>query len=412
MNTRIRVAAFATLLLCLLVPATATPVIDAEAARKLDDLINAQIAKRITPSCCIVIGTRSKVLYAKAYGRYTYDPASPAVTLDTMYDMASCSKAVGTALALALLLQDGKLKLDDPVSKYLPSWDRDDKRTITLRNLVTHTSGLPAYTSASRAEAIRKDSETHADALINHIAGLPLKYKTDEGHLYACLNFLALARVNEEVAEVNQETLLRKRVWGQLGMTSTGYYLSDTQKKLCVPTQTPFQGDVHDPLANYYRDGYHCPGNAGLFSTANDLAKFCKLILSNGRYGRRMPFRQRRVLSPVIVDMLFTNQVAAPGKYTWGLGWGIGNSRPYPASFKAGLKTASISHSGYTGTAIELDRYAGTFTIILTNRVYPDDSTSIGPLRSGVRRVVIEADSAYKSAPDSKPAPAPTAENP
>lgn len=405
MNPRILLPTLIALSLYILSSTTAAPVIDAEAARKLDDLVNSQIAKHITPSCCIVIGTGNQVLYSKAYGHYTYDPTSPAVTLDTMYDMASCSKAVGTASAFALLLQDGKVKLDDAVSKYLPSWNRDDKRTITLRNLVTHTSGLPSYTSASGAQAGRKPGDTSADALINHIASLPLQYKTNEGHLYACLNFLTLARVNEEVARTNQEALLRKRVFESLGMSSTGYYITDAQKKLCAPTLTSLQGEVHDPLANYYRDGYHCPGNAGLFTTANDLTRFCQMILCNGRYGHKRFFRQRRIFAPQTVDMFFTNQAPADPKYAWGLGWGMNSNRA--PSEKRGPKTACISHTGYTGTMVQFDRYAGTFMIILTNRVYPDDSTDVGRLRSGIRRIVMDTDPVYKSAQAQSPAPTP-----
>jgi len=438
-------------LLLIAIPAAAAPVIDADAATKIDAAVQAAIADRRTPSCCVVIGTADRVLFAKAYGRCTYDPASPPVTLDTMYDMASCSKPVATASALALLLQDGRISLEDPVSKYLPSWNRDDKRAITIRNLVTHTSGLPSYTSASRAESGRKPGETTADALINCIASLPLQYKTGEGHLYSCLNFLTLARVNEEVAGVNQETLLRKRIWGPLGMKDTGYYLSESQKGLCAPTTPALQGDVHDPLANYYRDGYHCPGNAGLFTTANDLTKFCRMILSNGRYDHWRYFRQCRIFSPRIVDMFFTNEAPTDPKYTWGLGWGISSSQPHAyaaqpspqavssaqawsilssskdegrsARIEASTplvlsrvlspskdakrieersiaaKTARISHTGYTGTAIEFDRRAGTFMIMLTNRVYPDDKASLGRLRSAIRKVMTDSDPANQLAP-------------
>lgn len=384
------------LLLCLVVPTAAAPVIDDAAAKRIDDAVQAAIAARKTPSCCIVIGTAERVIFARAYGRFTDEPTSPAVTLDSPYDLASCSKPVGTGTALALLLEDGKLRLDDPVCKYLPSWNRDDRRSVTVRNLATHTSGLNSYTSAARSDGMKKPGQSNADALIDCIASLPLKYKTNEGHLYACLNFLTLARVNEEAAGTSQEQLLRKRVWEPLGMTNTGYYLSDEQKKRCVPTTESRQGIVHDPLAFYYRDGHHCPGNAGLFSSANDLARFCSMLLSNGRYGPRRPFRQRRIMKPETIDMFFTDLVPDDPKYAWGLGWGISTSRPRPASVKLGPKVTAISHTGYTGTAIEIDRYAGTYMIMLTNRVYPNDNTSVGSIRSAVRRVMLETDPIYR----------------
>jgi len=391
METRLALVSGA-LLLCALRPACAVPVLDEAARKAIDRVVQESIAKHDTPSCVVVIGSRDQVLFAKAYGHFTYNVDSPLVTLDTPYDMASCSKAVGTATATALLLQDGKLRLDDPVSKYLPWWDRDDKRAITVRNLITHTSGLAAYTSSANAEKLRTEDETHADALIKYIASMPLKYETNKGRLYACLNFLTLARVNEEAAGVSQETLLRKRVFRPLGMLNTGYYLSISKKQLCPPTSRApdSQGNVHDPLANYYRDGYHCPGNAGLFASGNDLARFCQMILADGKW------EGKQVLAPETVEMLFTNQILNQPKQSWGLGWGLSRNRRAPRSIKLTSKTATISHSGYTGTSVEIDRYSGTFIVILTNRVYPDDSTNVNALKSGVRAAVYGADPAYE----------------
>jgi len=399
MKTRLLVSALVALLVCSLLPVGAVPVFDDTSRKTIDKVVQESIAKHDAPSCVVVVGSKDKVLFAKAYGHFTYDVNSPLVTLDTPYDMASCSKAVGTATATALLLQDGKLKLEDPVSKYLKCWDRDDKRTITVRNLITHTSGLPSYTSASKAEKGRTSDETHADALIKCIASLPLEYKTNKGWLYACLNFLTLARVNEQAAGVSQETLLRERVFRPLGMTNSGYYLSDSRKLLCPPTSRArdCQGNVHDPLANYYRDGYHCPGNAGLFTTGNDLAKFCQMILSDGVWDGK------RILKPEIVDMLFTNQILDQPNESWGLGWGVSKNRRCPASVKLTPKTATISHTGYTGTSVDIDRYSGTFVVILTNRVYPDDSTNVNAIRRGVKAAVSDADPLYKQAEAAKP---------
>jgi CubicO group peptidase (beta-lactamase class C family) len=379
------------------VQSIAAPVLDVGAQQKIDEIVNTAISKHSTPSCCIVIGTKDQVLFAKAYGRLTYDADAPLATLDTLYDMASCSKAVGTTSALAFLLQDGKLKLDDPVSKYLPSWDRDDKRTITIRNLATHTSGLPAYTSAEKAEAARRPWDSHSTALIKYIAGLPLQYKTNEDFIYACLNFLTLARVNEEVAGMSQERFLHERLFAPLGMDSSGYYLSHKQKLLCAPTvggKNFRQGIVHDPLANYYRDGYHCPGNAGLFTTANDLSKFCEMILSDGSW------HGKRIFAPETIDLFATNQIAESVGVVHGIGWGISRRPPYATSLNTGPKKACFDHSGYTGTFIEFDRLAGTFMVILTNRVYPDDTGGDYNIIRGVRQLMLENDPLYKDLPE------------
>jgi CubicO group peptidase (beta-lactamase class C family) len=390
-----------TLFLLLSSHAWAVPVLDAAAVKKIDDAANDALTRKSTPGCCVVIGTKDEVLFAKAYGRLTYDADSPAVTLDTIYDMASCSKAVGTTSATAFLVQDGKLKLDDPVSKYIPAWDRDDRRAVTVKNLASHTSGLASYTSASRAEAIRQPWETHADALIKHIATMPLAYKTNESSTYACLNFLTLARVNEEAAGMSQERLLRERLFEPLGMTNSGYYLTHRKKLLCAPTvggKSFRQGIVHDPLALYYRDGYHCPGNAGLFTTANDLSKFCRMVLSDGMWDGKQVFK------PETIDLFSTNQRPEKLGTLHGIGWGISRRYPYATPLNVGTKQACISHSGYTGTFIMMDRLAGTFMIILTNHVYPRDDSPGHSITRTVRTVMLETDPIYKDVP----APAPT----
>lgn len=371
-------------------------MLDSAAEKKLDDAVSTAIQKHSTPSCCIVIGTKDQVLFAKAYGHLTYEADSPSATLDTLYDMASCSKVIGTNSATALLFQDGKISLDDPVSKYLPCWDRDDKRTITIKNLTTHTSGLPAYTSAEKAEASRKPWDTHSDALIKYIASLPLAYKTNEGYTYACLNYLTLARVNEEIAGMSQERFLRERLFGPLGMTSTGYYLSHKQKLLCAPTvggKSFRQGIVHDPLANYYRDGYHCPGNAGLFTTANDLSKFCEMVLSDGSW------HGKQIFTPETIDLFSTNKIPAKIDVLHGIGWEIPRRYPYATSLNSEPKKACFSHSGYTGTFVEFDRLSGTFMVILTNRVYPDDTGGDYSIIRAVRQTMLETDPLYKDLP-------------
>ena len=387
---------------CILICTTilsAAPVLDSQAQNRIDGIVEQAISKHSTPSACVVIGARDGILFAKAYGRFTYEADSPPATLDTLYDMASCTKAVATTTAAMLLVQDGKLSLDDPVSKYLPDWNRDDKRNVTIRNLITHTSGLPSYTSAEKAEAVRRPWESHSDALIRYIASLPLAYKTNEGHIYACLNFLTLARVNEAVAGVSQERLLRERLFGPLGMTNSGYYLTHRKKLLCAPTiggKSFRQGVVHDPLADYYRDGYHCPGNAGLFSTANDLARFCQMILSDGVWDGR------RIFTPETIDLFATNQLPAGVRGSQGIGWGITRRVPFGTPLNEGAKRACFSHAGYTGTYVHFDRLAGTFVIVLTNRVFPDDKTSDYALRREIMRLVLASDPIYKQVVESE----------
>ena len=381
------------LLICAILSAgcsVASPTID---GGKIDAIVQEAISKHVTPSACVVIGTADKVLFAKAYGHLTYDEGSPPATLDTLYDMASCSKAVGTTSAAVILMQDGKLGLDDKVSKYLPEWDRDDKRDVTIRNLMAHTSGLPAYLNAGKVEEGRQPGESKPDCLIRTIAETPLAYKTNQGYRYACLNFITLARVNEEIAGVCQETLLRRRMFAPLGMRNSGYYLSEKKRAQAAPTiggEHFRQGTVHDPLANYYETGYRCCGNAGLFTTANDLIPFCRMILSDGCFGGR------QIFTPETIDLFATNQIPEAVDEVHGIGWGISTRPPSATPLNKGPQTACFSHNGYTGTYIHFDRLAGTFLIVLTNRVFPDDSTSDYSIRRGILWIMLESDARYK----------------
>jgi len=369
--------------------AVAEPVID---GAKIDAIVEEGIARHVTPSVCVVIGTKDKVIFAKGYGHQTYDEGSPAVTLDTPYDLASVSKAVGTTSAAMLLYQDGKLKLDDLVSKYLLAFDVEDKKGIQVWNLLTHSSGLPSYTQAAKAEEIRREGESKDDALIRHIASLPLKYKTGEGHLYACLNFITMAAVNERAAGMPQEQFLRERLFGPLAMTNTGYLLTDEQKKLAAPTvAAPHfrQGTVHDPLAAYYIDAEHSGGNAGLFSSANDLTRFAQMILSDGQWNGR------QILKPETIDRFVTNSLPLRLREYYGLGWARSMRAPSATPLNKGFTKAAFSHNGYTGTYIHFDRLAGTFVICLTNRVYPDDSASDYSIRRGILWHMLETDPLY-----------------
>lgn len=381
------------LLICAILSAgcsVASPTIDGS---KIDAIVQEAISKHVTPSACVVIGTADKVLFAKAYGHLTYDESSAPATLDTLYDLASVSKAVGTTSATMFLVEEGKLHLDDPVYKYLPDFNREDKRGITIRHLLTHSSGLPSYTQAAKAEADRREGESKDDALIRLIASLPLKYKTGEGHLYACLNFITLARVNETAAGKPQEQFLRERLFGPLEMWNTGYLLTDEQKKLAAPTVGPpnfRQGTVHDPLAAYYIDSEHSGGNAGLFSSANDLTRFCQMILSDGRWNGK------QILKAETIDRFVTNSLPLRLREMYGLGWGRNLRPPSATPLNRGFDKAAFGHNGYTGTYIHFDRLAGTFLIVLTNRVYPDDSTSDYSIRRAILWLMLESDPRYK----------------
>jgi CubicO group peptidase (beta-lactamase class C family) len=328
-------------------------------------------------------------LYSKAYGAYTYDSGAKPMTLDTLFDLASVSKVVGTSSAAMKLMEKQKLALDDKVSRFIPEFASGGKEDDRIKDLMTHVSGLKAYTSTSAPEAIRRPGESHADAMIRHIASLPASYPPRSKVVYSCLNMQTQARVNETVLGGRMDDFLVKEIYGPLGMKNTAYRLSDEQKSRCAPTQEsssgPIVARVHDPIAAYHDIDSHCPGNAGLFSTGPDLAKFCEMIVGGGQAGKVRVFKPETIA-------LMTKVHTAPGLIdTRALGWDIFTTAPYCTSLNQADGVRCIGHTGYTGTLIWLDQLSKTYMVFLTNRTWPDDSSASSRGTTQTRKALIDA---------------------
>ena len=269
----------------------------------------------------------------------------PEPLMDGMeYDLASLTKVVGTVPVIAMLLQAGKLKLTDPVHKYLPEFV--DNRP-TIRNLLTHTSGIAGYiphrNALSPAE-LRQGylSQMHVDSALNRQIR------------YADVNFLYLGWIIEKICQAPVQDVIMERVLKPLGMTGATF---DPKPAQCVPTEIQPQrglirGTVHDPKA--FILGKHC-GCAGLFATLNDLEIYGRALIETNLNG---------LLQPKMVDRLFQDQTPLVGKHSRSLGWKLLHSR-------AADHHLLISHTGYTGTWLILDRNTDQGMIVLTNRVHP-----------------------------------------
>lgn len=359
--------------------------IDKAALAELDAIVNGHIAEKIYPGAVVVVGRPGEILWQKAYGRMTYDPASAPITLDTLFDMASCSKVIGTATMTMHLIDNGKMGLNDPVSKYIPEFASEGKDEVTIKDLLTHVSGLKAYEQVAKIKATQKDGETSDTALVRHIALLPTQYKPRTDYVYSCLNFLTLAGINQKVAGETQESYLRKYVWTPLQMKNSMYYVPANRVKDCAPTiqraSGDFAGKVHDPLANFSETEKYCPGNAGLFSTGPDVAQWCQMILSGGQ----SPAGQ--IFKPETIAAMTIKQTPEAVTSTRGLGFDIWDDAPYSLPQNKTDDALTIGHTGYTGTLFWMDKKTKLFIVHLTNRVYPDDKQSV----SGARRDVISA---------------------
>ncbi len=368
--------------------------LDLDVLKEIDEVIEQGIKDHVTPGAVVIIGIPGKVVFKKAYGTLTYEADSTPMQLDTIFGLASISKVVGTATATMLLIQDGKLTLEDPVRNFVPGYDTEDKKDITIYHLLNHTSGLPAYCTASKVKEAEEPNLSKHENLIRYISRLPLKYETGKGYTYSCLNFLTLAYINQKILGYNQDKFLRERIYGPLGMKDTTYYLTEEQKRRTAPTiksESEFrQGEVHDPLAYYSVSEEYAPGNAGLFSTAPDLAKYCCMILQKGTYNGK------EIFTPGTVQLMTTKQVPEGVDINRALAFGIHEDFPWATSLNQKRGHEVVGHTGYTGTYIRIDKYARNYLVLLTNRVYPDDSGKVTPLRKAVIRLLVESNPLYK----------------
>lgn len=374
--------------------------IETPALSALDEIVHEGISSGVYPGAVVVAGRAGDLLWAKAYGRVGWEPYSADVKLDTIYDLASVSKVAGTATAAMLLLDDGRLRLDDRVAKFIPGFGAG-KEEVTVRDLLTHVSGLKPYENASVVEKTRRPEETPADALIRRYCELTPAYAPRQGERYSCLNMQTMARVVENCAGERMEDLLRSRVYGPLGMTDTGYVLTPPQRRRCAPTAVRpdgslLQGEVHDPLASYHGSEGHCPGNAGLFSTGPDLARLCQMLLSGGT------LQGARVLRPGTVLLMTSDHSPSALEGKRGLGWGIYTSARWSTPLNHEPGAYILGHTGFTGTFVWMDLRARMFLVLLTNYILPGgvktgNEGSLAAVRQQLTRALMEFSGEYES---------------
>ncbi len=356
---------------------------DSQVLGEIDSVVEEQIRHDRIPGCVLLVARRGRIVWEKAYGCRALRPNQVPNSLSTIYDFASLTKPVATTTAVALLLDDGKLSVDDKVIDYLPAFAQNGKSGVTISHLLTHTSGLKAYPDMALVKK-KYGPGPNPDAVIEHICSLKKSYETGKSYVYSCLNFVVLARIVEEVAGEPMHQLLDRRVWRSLEMTDTGFFLTAGQRKRAAPTNpdgsSDFIGKVHDPLARFYMTPKHACGNAGLFSTAHDLAIFAQMVLNRGEYAGV------RILKSETVD-LFTTAQTPPDLPKRGFGWDVDS--PYAHLPRGNVIPAgsSFGHTGFTGTSLWIDKKSQTFTIILSNRTHMEKG-AVAQLRRRVATVV------------------------
>lgn len=354
----------------------------------VDSLVYDAIESGETPGAVLAIVKEDATVYRKSYGSMRYTGDTLSMDYRTIFDLASLTKPVATATAIMKLVETGRLLLSDPVSKYLevfPEYERSDSLFAFVPNmeqLLTHTSGFPSY---ARVEDLQDNyGAATADSMITYLNTHPSEYAPDSTDIfhYSCPGFIMLQRVVESVTEVDMATWTHRHIFAPLGMDDTFYLPETGLADRLAPTVDKDQlgvrpGIVHDPLAREIMLGVS--GNAGLFSTADDLALFAAMMLNEGeRNGVR-------VLSPASVRAMTT---LPDGKERFGRGLGWDLSSPYAGNQGDLFGPNAYGHTGYTGTSMVLDPDSRTAVILLTNRVFPDDTGEIGDLRAKVANVV------------------------
>lgn len=348
-------------------PATLDPA----AFPKINQLCQGIVEDGYAPGAVLLIGIGDKVVMRKTYGDRMTTPTTEKMTFDTLFDLASLTKATSTASAVMLLVQDGKIGLDDPVSKYVPEFKDSGKPDITIKQLLTHESGLPAYTNAKTVEEMY-GPRPNPEGLIERIAGLDRKADPGKEYIYSCLNYLTLARVVQNVTGKNMDTFLRERMWKPLGMKDTTFFPNKEQTARTAPTiyekDVMRRGAVHDPLAYYSACDAYASGNAGAFSTVDDMSKYCRMILHGGELDGTRIFR------PDVWELITTNQAPVDLEER-SCGWGVWTSDSYATSLNKTPDTCCLGHTGYTGTIIWMDKLSKAYVILFTNCVYPSDKS-------------------------------------
>lgn len=361
---------------------------------RVDDLILSAIARQEIPGAVLAVVRNSSLVYLKAYGSKQVYPTVEPMTDNTIFDLASCSKAVGTTLALMHLLEQGGYSLTDRVDKYLPHFrpytdpHSGEETPIRITDLLTHTSGLPPY--ASPAAVIQTCGKADPDSLMSYICRAPRAFRPGTDFLYSCLNFITLQHILQRITGERLCDYAQKHVFDALGLTHTTYRPLHSGRPdllaLIAPTErmpdgTMLRGEVHDPLARLLNDGNS--GNAGVFSNAEDLATLAAALLNGGQIDGR------RLLSPLTVAAM--TRVPQAVKHSGrSLGWD--NYSAYASGHGQLLHpTRTFGHTGYTGPSLVIDPESRVAIILLAHRVHPTDKGSLTTLRTLVANVVASA---------------------
>jgi len=365
--------------------------ISAERLARMDAAIQASIEKKELPGAVVLVGRHGRVVWRKSYGARAVEPQRETMTANTIFDLASLTKVVATASSIMILIEQGKVRLADPVVQFIPEMKGEGRDAITIEQLLTHVAGFaPDFDLRQRW--------TGYDEALKHLYREPLRNPPGSRFVYSDINYIALGEVVHRASGLSLDEFARRNIFAPLGMRDTGFrpdvkltsriaptekrrgqmnYLGDSGTNAGPEGEQWLRGQVHDPTS--FRMG-GVAGHAGLFSTADDLAIFCQMILNGGL------MNGARILSPAAVAAMTRPRAVSETGGARGVGWDIATTF---SSNKGDLfPLGSFGHTGFTGTSIWIDPANDTFVIFLSNRVHPDGKGDVGPLRGRVASIV------------------------
>lgn len=345
---------------------------------KIDDILRDAVRDSVFPGAVAAVVKDGVMVYRKEVGYHDYDKLKQ-VKVSDVYDLASITKVVSTTTAVMKLVDENKLALDDEIRKFIPEFDTEEKRHITIRDMLLHQSGLPPF-------RVYVDSLKDRASIIRAVKNEPLTYETGTDYVYSDLGMILLAEIVSLVANQGIDGYMRKEFYYPMGMY--GAYFNPRRVSRWYVNRIPpteidtvymrglVQANVHDERA-YFLDGV--AGHAGLFATADDLAKYSAMLLNGGVYAGK------RYLSAEIIEEFTTQQSDLSGR-------GLGFDRKSPEGFTTAGQLSSddtFGHLGFTGTSMWIDREKNMSVILLTNRTYPN--RSYGRRISRIRAAVADA---------------------
>lgn len=374
---------------------------------QISDLVNKDIADKKLPGAVVIVGRKGKIVYRKAFGNRALVPQVEKMTIDTIFDVASLTKVVATSTSIMVLLERGEIRLNDTIGKFIPEIEDKDAKAVTIQQLLTHISGY-------QPDFDLREKWLGRGGMLNALYKEKLRSPPGTRFVYSDIGFIVLAEIIQRVTKEGVAEFADGNVFAPLRMNTSGYGRVENSSNVqnvensnivqlsrIAPTENIrgqqnylgskfegteaqgsriLRGQVHDPTA-YRMNGE--AGHAGLFSTADDLARYCQMILNGGILDGQ------RILSPSTVALMTRPNVVADDGSTRGLGFDMNTS--FSQNRGEFFPVGSFGHTGFTGTGIWIDPSSETFYVFLSNRVHPDGKGDVTPLRAKVATVVASA---------------------